>query len=162
LAGAYCFLITMTLSFTETKSSDPASLLKLVLLLGVHGPTMMAVIGEGTVLAWGTSERPMVELVRGSPGLSCLLHLVPSTTPGAPGASADTETPPAPPESPAAHRPWPGLDHLGVIQAGGGVILGLIALFSSCGHITHAGRSIGLQQQWGIPLIAASVATVVC
>jgi hypothetical protein len=41
------------------------------------------------------------------------------------------------------------------------VILGLIALFSSYDHITAFGRSIGLQQQWGIPLIAASVATVV-
>jgi hypothetical protein len=40
------------------------------------------------------------------------------------------------------------------------VILGLIALFSSYDHITAFGRSIGLQQQWGIPLIAASVATV--
>jgi hypothetical protein len=162
LAGAYCFLITITPSFTETKSSDPAPLLKLALLLGVHGPTMRAVIGEGTVLAWGTAERPMVELVRGSPGLYCLLHLVPASTPGAPGAPADTETPPAPPELPAAHRPWPGLDHLGAIQAGWGVILGLIALFSSYDPITLAGRSIGLQQQWGIPLIAASVATVVC
>jgi superfamily II DNA helicase RecQ len=40
------------------------------------------------------------------------------------------------------------------------VILGLIALFSSYDHITAFGRSIGLQQQWGIPLIVASVATV--
>jgi superfamily II DNA helicase RecQ len=40
------------------------------------------------------------------------------------------------------------------------VILGLIALFSSYDHITAFGRSIGLQQQWGIPLIAASVATI--
>jgi hypothetical protein len=34
-------------------------------------------------------------------------------------------------------------------------------LFSSYDHITLAGRHIPLQQQWGIPLIAASVATVV-
>jgi hypothetical protein len=40
-------------------------------------------------------------------------------------------------------------------------VLGLIALFSSYDHITLAGRHIPLQQQWGIPLIAASVATVV-
>jgi hypothetical protein len=40
------------------------------------------------------------------------------------------------------------------------VILGLIALFSSYDHITAFGRSIGLQQQWGIPLIFASVATI--
>jgi hypothetical protein len=31
---------------------------------------------------------------------------------------------------------------------------------SSYDHITYAGRSIPLQQQWGIPFIAASVATV--
>ena len=84
----------------------------------------------------------------------------PSSTTGAPGAPADTETPPAPPELPAAHRPWPGLDHLGAIQVGAGVILGLIALFSSYDHITAFGRSIGLQQQWGVFFIVASVASV--
>jgi hypothetical protein len=61
----------------------------------------------------------------------------------------------------AQQRPWPGLDHLGAIQAGGGLILGLIALFTSYDHITLAGGCIALQQQWGIPLIFASVATVV-
>ena len=35
---------------------------------------------------------------------------------------------------------------------------GLAALFSSCVHITVAGRSLQIQQQWGIPCIAASVA----
>jgi len=104
---------------------------------------------------------PVVELVRGSPwALCCLPSPVPPDTPGAPGAPADSETPPAPPDLPVPQRPWPGLDLLGAIQAGGGVILGLIALFSSYDHITAFGRSIGLQQQWGIPLIAASVATV--
>ncbi|MEI6111787.1 MAG: hypothetical protein WCP63_08960 [Cyanobium sp. ELA712] len=58
-------------------------------------------------------------------------------------------------------RSWPGLDHLGAIQAGGGLIIGLIALFSSYDHITAFGRSIGLQQQWGVFFIVASVATVV-
>jgi hypothetical protein len=57
-------------------------------------------------------------------------------------------------------RPWPGLDRLGLTQAIGGLILGLIALFSSYDHITVAGRSLPIQQQWGIPFIAASVATV--
>ena len=85
---------------------------------------------------------------------------MPPATPGAPGAPADSEPPSAPPELPVPQRPWPSLDHLGAIQAGGRVILGLIALFSSYDHITAFGRSIGLQQQWGIPLIAASVATV--
>ena len=106
----------------------------------------------------------MVELERGSPwALCCLPSPVPPAAPGAPGAPgapADSETPPAPPDLTARQRPWPGLDPLGAIQAGGGVILGLIALFSSYDHITAFGRSIGLQQQWGIPLIAASVATI--
>ncbi len=82
------------------------------------------------------------------------------STPGAPGTPDDSETPPAPPDLSAPLRPWPGLYHLGAIQAGGGLILGLIALFTSYDHITFAGQSIGLQQQWGIPLSAASVATV--
>ena len=82
-------------------------------------------------------------------------------TPGAPGAPADSETPSAPPDLSAPQRSWPGLDHLGAIQAGGGLIIGLIALFSSYDHITAFGRSIGLQQQWGVFFIVASVATVV-
>ena len=53
-----------------------------------------------------------------------------------------------------------GLDRIGLIQSIGGLVLGLIALFSSYDHITFAGRSIPLQQQWGIPFIFASVATV--
>jgi hypothetical protein len=62
-------------------------------------------------------------------------------------------------------RPWPGrdrlgLDRLGLTQAIGGLILGLIALFSSYDHITLAGRTLQLQQQWGIPFIIASLATV--
>jgi hypothetical protein len=47
-----------------------------------------------------------------------------------------------------------------VIQALGGLFLGLIALLSSYDHITLAGRSYPLPQQWGIPCILASVATV--
>ena len=54
-----------------------------------------------------------------------------------------------------------GLDGLGLTQAIGGLALGLIALFSSYDHITLGGRTFQLNQQWGIPLIAASVATVV-
>ena len=46
-----------------------------------------------------------------------------------------------------------GLDRIGLIQSIGGLVLGLIALFSSYDHITFAGRSIPLQQQWGIPFI---------
>jgi hypothetical protein len=48
-----------------------------------------------------------------------------------------------------------------VLQAIAGLILGLIALFSSYDHIAIAGRPIPIPQQWGVPPIAASVATVV-
>jgi len=71
------------------------------------------------------------------------------------------QPPAAPPESRDCQRPWPGLDRLGLIQAIGGLLLGLIALFSSYDHITFAGTSIQLQQQWGPLFIAASVASVV-
>ena len=98
---------------------------------------------------------------KGKPwALYCHPPPVPPDTSGVPGAPADTETPPAPPELSAPQRSWPGLDHLGAIQAGGGLLLGLIALFSSYDHITAFGHNNGLQQQWGIPLIAASVAVV--
>ena len=63
---------------------------------------------------------------------------------------------------PSLKRPWPGLDRLGLTQAIGGLVLGLIALFSSYDHITVAGRTLPLQQQWGIPFIAASVAISFC
>ncbi|MFM7170965.1 MAG: hypothetical protein ACKOYH_09000, partial [Cyanobium sp.] len=53
-----------------------------------------------------------------------------------------------------------GLDQLGLIQAIGGLALGLIALFSSYDHITFAGHTLHLQQQWGVPFIVASVAIV--
>jgi hypothetical protein len=47
-----------------------------------------------------------------------------------------------------------------VLQVLGGLVLGLIALFSSYDHINLAGRTLQLQQQWGIPFIIASLATV--
>jgi len=53
-----------------------------------------------------------------------------------------------------------GLDRLGFIQAIGGLVLGLIALFTSYDHLSVAGRTIAIPQQWGIPLIAASVAII--
>jgi len=71
------------------------------------------------------------------------------------------QPPAAPPESMDSQRPWPGLDRLGLIQSIGGLLLGLIALFTSYDHITLAGTSIQLQQQWGPLFIAASVASVV-
>jgi hypothetical protein len=69
-------------------------------------------------------------------------------------------SPPLPPESSDSYLPWLGLDRLGILQVLGGLILGLIALLSSYDHITFAGRTLPLPQQWGIPCIAASVATV--
>jgi hypothetical protein len=70
------------------------------------------------------------------------------------------QQPAAPPESMNSQRSWPGLDRLGLIQAIGGLLLGLIALFSSYDHVNIAGRNLPLQQQWGILFIAASVASI--
>jgi len=104
--------------------------------------------------------------------LYCVLPspLVPPSPPDPAPPSAGSEEPPDPPEFASTPRPWsgldrlgldrPGLDQLGLTQTIGGLVLGLIALFSSYDHITFAGRNVPLQQQWGIPLIAASVATV--
>ena len=57
-------------------------------------------------------------------------------------------------------RPWPGLDRLAVSQAIGGLTLGLIALYTSYDHISIASLRIELEQQWGVPFIAASVAII--
>jgi hypothetical protein len=54
-----------------------------------------------------------------------------------------------------------GLDRQGWIQAVGGAVIGLIALFSSYDHISLVSVRVGLNQQWGIWLIAASMALVV-
>ena len=83
-----------------------------------------------------------------------------SPRPSAIGPPPGSEEPPVPPELPAKPPFWPGLDRLGLTQAIGGLALGLIALFSSYDHLTIAGRNIPIHQQWGIPLIAASVAIV--
>jgi hypothetical protein len=77
------------------------------------------------------------------------------------GPQPGSEEPPAPPDLPATPILWPCLDRLGFTQAIGGLVLGLIALFTTYDHVTLAGRYIPIPQQWGIPLIAASVATVV-
>ncbi len=92
------------------------------------------------------------------------------TTPDPGPPPAGSEEPPDPPEFAATPFPWSGLDSLGpdrlgldrigLTQSIGGLVLGLIALFSSYDHITFAGRSIPIQQQWGIPFIFASVSTV--
>ena len=83
-----------------------------------------------------------------------------SPPPSAAGPPPGSEEPPVPPELPAKSPSWPALDRLGLTQAIGGLALGLIALFSSYDHLTFAGRNIPIPQQWGFPLIAASVAIV--
>jgi hypothetical protein len=88
-------------------------------------------------------------------------------SPSAAGPPPGSEEPPPPPELPSTSPSRPGLgfgqvglDRLGLTQAIGGLALGLIALFSSYDHLTIAGRTIPIPQQWGIPLIAASVAII--
>jgi type IV secretory pathway VirB10-like protein len=83
-----------------------------------------------------------------------------SPPPSAAGPPPGSEEAQVPPELPVTPPFWPGLDGLGLTQAIGGLALGLIALFSSYDHLTFAGRNIPIPQQWGIPLIAASVAIV--
>ncbi len=67
---------------------------------------------------------------------------------------------PVAPESKPAPRPLRGLDSEGLLQALAGTVIALIALFSSYDHITVAGYRLLLQQQWGVWLIAASLALV--
>jgi hypothetical protein len=55
-----------------------------------------------------------------------------------------------------------GLDRQGSIQILAGIVIALIALLSSYGHISlPAGARLQLPQQWGFWFIAASVAVVV-
>ena len=113
----------------------------------------------------------MVALIcRGLVRPGCRLPPVTSPAPPPAGPPADSEPPPLPPDStdlpllgagPGRLNLGPlGLDRLGVTQATGGLALGLIALFSSYDHLSFAGRNLPIPQQWGIPLIAASVAIV--
>jgi hypothetical protein len=97
---------------------------------------------------------------RGPPPLSALPSSPVSPPPSAAGPPPVSEESPVPPEFLLTSHPWPCLDRLGLTQAIGGLARGLIALFTSYDHITFAGRNIPIPQQWGIPLIAASLATV--
>ena len=82
----------------------------------------------------------------------------PSSAAGPPSGSAE---PPAPPESASSPRHWRlSLDRLGLPQTTGGIVLGLVALYSSSDHITVFSSTIQLQQQWGLVFILASVVTV--
>ncbi|MEB3331747.1 MAG: hypothetical protein VKI83_04560 [Synechococcaceae cyanobacterium] len=87
--------------------------------------------------------------------------LLSAPPPSASGPAPEGSDPlPLPPDSPLLQVPWFSLDRPGLLQALAGLILGLIALLTSYDHITFAGVSYPLPQQWGIPCIAASVATV--
>jgi hypothetical protein len=86
--------------------------------------------------------------------------LEPSPPPSAAGPPPGSEVPQVPPELSLTPPSWPGLDRLGLTQAIGGLALGLIALFSSYDRLTFVGQVIPIPQQWGIPLIAASLAIV--
>ena len=109
------------------------------------------VIAHRVVTAVASMKGDLLSLHRPSPV---------SPPPSATGPPPGSEEPPVPPELPATPPSWPALDRLGLTQAIGGLALGLIALFSSYDHLTFAGRYFPIPQQWGIPLIAASVATV--
>jgi len=72
---------------------------------------------------------------------------VPPSPPDPALPSAASEEPADPPEFASAPRPWSGLEYLGLDRLGltqsiGGLVLGLIALFSSYDHITFAGRNV--------------------
>ena len=98
---------------------------------------------------------------RAPPATATLPDAVTPSPPANQPSPTDAPQQPDPPESTAPSRRWLGLDHLGVLQVLGGLALSLIALFSSYDHITAFGRTLQLQQQWGIVFIAASLATVI-
>ena len=67
---------------------------------------------------------------------------------------------PAAPDSTHHNQCQPWLDRPGLIQVIGGLLISLIALFSSYDHVTLASATLPIQQQWGIVWIAASLALV--
>jgi hypothetical protein len=80
-----------------------------------------------------------------------------------PGDPTPASAGPAEPESAPSTSPGPqlGFDRQGLLEIIAGAVVALIALFTSYDHITIAGSSLPLQQQWGIGFIAASLALVV-
>ena len=53
-----------------------------------------------------------------------------------------------------------GFDKQALIQASSGLVIGFIALYSSYDHVQFFNSSIKINQQWGVWLIAASLALV--
>jgi hypothetical protein len=81
--------------------------------------------------------------------------------PGEPESNSLSPLPPPAPAPPNTTTPSPlALDRQGLLEAAGGTVIALIALFSSYDHITVPGRALQLQQQWDVWLIAASLALV--
>ena len=81
-------------------------------------------------------------------------HSVPPITPTSPEPPSGGKEPPGAQNRHHLLHPAPGLGWipLGLTQAIGGL--------SSYDHITFAGRTLQVEQQWGISFIAASVAVV--
>ena len=67
---------------------------------------------------------------------------------------------PTAPDSTDRNQRQPWLDRPGLIQVIGGLLISLIALFSSYDHVTLAAATLPIQQQWGIVWIATSLALV--
>ena len=65
------------------------------------------------------------------------------------------------PESNEGSFRFLGFDGQGGLQLIGGLVIGLIALYSSYDHVNFFSSSIHLNQQWGVWLIVASLAVVV-
>jgi len=65
------------------------------------------------------------------------------------------------PESNEGSFRFLGFDGQGGLQLIGGLVIGLIALYSSYDHVNLFSSTIHLNQQWGIWLIVASLAVVV-
>ena len=65
------------------------------------------------------------------------------------------------PESKQSNFRLLGFDGQGGLQLIGGLVIGLIALYSSYDHVNFFSSTIHLNQQWGIWLIVASLAVVV-
>ena len=65
------------------------------------------------------------------------------------------------PESNEGSFRFLGFDGQGGLQLIGGLVIGLIALYSSYDHVNFFSSTIHLNQQWGVWLIVASLAVVV-
>jgi len=65
------------------------------------------------------------------------------------------------PESKQGSYRFLGFDGQGGLQLIGGLVIGLIALYSSYDHVNFFRSTIHLNQQWGVWLIFASLAVVV-